>query len=529
MNSQRSSVIPMFLYVCGLATAACAAPATTQPADALDNPHLWKPKVHSVAVFKNGYGFFMRSSKVNLRDGWCVAEKVPAATFGTLAIYSAKEGELVDIVGSGPGEIVDFDGVDQPRDAAVKRKRLAACKNLKISLTYDHKGAARHAEGYVVSVGPEYVVLENGDQSFAVPVAGVKRLQVRQMPLRVHVSAQNEKSPQETELGMAYLRKGITWIPEYTMRILDDTTAELTLRGTVVNEAEDIIHGEVNFVVGVPHFLHTDYLTPIAVGQTIRAVSSSVAPSQIRSQIMSRAAIVSNAITADQFDIVPMEGEDAGAKVDALMGNLPKFEGPGGTDYTVYTKEDLTIRRGERAIVTLFVKRVKYTHVYRWSPPERLRHFLVVLNDTDTAWTTGPVLALSGHRPLSEDLLRYTPKQGRCEIPVTVAVNISHDRIETEVERKLKAYSPKSHVVYDLVKLEGTLYLHNFERKPVEVAINARVEGKPLSASDKGEMTVDTSRLKLRERRGNVRWHVTLQPGERRTFTYTYERYVPSD
>ena len=80
-----------------------------------------------------------------------------------------------------------------------------------------------------------------------------------------------------------------------------------------------------------------------------------------------------------------------------------------------------------------------------------------------------------------------------------------------------------------MVTLEGTLHLHNFESKPVDVAINAHVEGKPLLASDKGELTLDTSRLKLRERRGNVRWSVTLQPDERRTFTYKYERYVPSD
>jgi len=39
---------------------------------------------------------------------------------------------------------------------------------------------------------------------------------------------------------MAYLRKGITWIPEYTLKVIDDETAELTLRGTLVNEAEGV-------------------------------------------------------------------------------------------------------------------------------------------------------------------------------------------------------------------------------------------------------------------------------------------------
>ena len=34
-----------------------------------ENPHLWKPTVKSVAVFKNGLGFFIRQGEVNLREG----------------------------------------------------------------------------------------------------------------------------------------------------------------------------------------------------------------------------------------------------------------------------------------------------------------------------------------------------------------------------------------------------------------------------------------------------------------------------
>src|SRR5438552_1078055 len=82
----------LLLMVLALRPAAAAdAPPTTQPAAATAqpaNPHLWKPRTTSVAVFKNGYGFFMGEGEVALRDGWCTAADVPPATFGTLAIYS---------------------------------------------------------------------------------------------------------------------------------------------------------------------------------------------------------------------------------------------------------------------------------------------------------------------------------------------------------------------------------------------------------------------------------------------------------
>ncbi len=258
-------------------------------------------------------------------------------------------------------------------------------------------------------------------------------------------------------LGMAYLRKGITWVPDYTLKVLDDDTAELTLRGTLVNEAEDLIHSDVHLVVGVPHFVHTDYLAPVAVGQVIRTIGAAMAaqavPQQVTTQIMNRAAIVSNATNANQFGAIPEPVNrpvEAGGELSAALGNLPRLDNTAASDYTVYTKKDLTLRRGEKAIITLFTTRIKYSHIYRWSPPKAMEHSLVLHNDTATAWTTGPCLVLSGDSPLSEDLLKYVPKNGRGELPVTSAINVAHDKTGGETDRKLKAHSPSREVFFDL-------------------------------------------------------------------------------
>jgi len=495
------------------------------------NPHVWKGRVTSVAVFKNGLGFFTRQGKVDLREGWCITKQVPPAAFGTLAIYSENPEHLVDIVGAGPGEIVEFNDEDAPSDLKYKRQRLEAIQHLKVQLSYRHKGANRTAAGTLISVGPEFVVLETENNSFAVPVKGIFKMQVLELPLRIHVEGDDQATPKQTELGMAYLRKGITWIPEYTVKILDDANAELTLRGTLVNEAEDLIHCDVNFVVGVPHFLHTNYMAPIAVGQVIRTIGSAVAPAAIRTQIANRAAIARNDIRADQFSgygVVdqPIRPNDGNLK--NAMGNLPQMGGAAGTDYTVYTKKDVTLRRGEKAIVTLFVKKIKYSHIYRWAPPERMKHFLVLHNQTDTAWTTGPFLAISNQKPLSEDLLKYTPKGGKCEIPVTEAVNISTDKNESEVDRKLKAHSPRRDIFLDLVTLKGELQLRNFEKRPVEIVIDVSIPGKPVSATEDGIFKSDPTKLKLSQRAGSIHWNIQMKTGERKKLEYQYERYVSS-
>lgn len=495
------------------------------------NPHLLKTRTTSVSVFKNGLGFFMREGTAQRRAGWVMAERIPPAKFGTLAIYSHNKDESVDIVGSGPGEIVEFDGVDAKDTIVERQKRLKAAEKLNVQLIYQENGSTRKAAGTIVSAGEQFAILDTGSQSIAVPIATVSKMQMLAMPLRIHVDSDDKNLNSDTKLGIAYLSGGITWIPEYSVKVLDDDTAELTLRGTLINEAEDLIHCDVNFVVGVPHFTHTDYMAPVSVGQMIRTIGTAVAPRQLQTQIMNRGAIVQNYNTSDQNKAVAVVEEQAfkgPGDLSAATMNLPQVNSAGGSDYTVYTKKDLTIRRGEKAIVTLFKQKIRYSHIYRWRPPSRIRHLLQLHNTNDTAWTTGTYLAVSGGRPLSEDLLKYTPKGGCAEIPVTAAINVATNQHERETDRDLQAYKPDKYKFWDLVTLTGDLKIRNFEKRPVEIVIDVGVPGKPTKASDEGELVSDSTKLKLIERAGTVGWTINLKPGENKKLTYSYERYIPT-
>ncbi len=500
-------------------------------ADDDTNPHVWQPRIQSVSVFKNGLGFFLRQGGVSLREGWCHAKRIPPAAFGTLAVYSLNPDHLVDIIGAGPGEIVEFDGNDAPDTTDARLTRLHSAKNLNVQLTYDHKGQARSAAGKLVSVAADFAVLESNDHSFAVPVKTLQKMQILELPMRVHLQADDDTVPDKTELGMAYLRKGITWIPEYTVKILDDKTAEITLRGTLVNEAEDLINCDINFVVGVPHFTHTDYLAPIAVGQIIRTIGSALAPVNVRNQIASRAAIsFDNSMRSNQFGygVVDQPVNNNADNLAKSLGNLPSLGSTAGTDYTIYTKEGMTLRKGEKAIVTLFVKKISYAHIYRWNTNDKLKHFLVLHNDTDTAWTTGPYLAVSAGRPLSEDLLKYTPKKGNCEIPVTQAINIAHSETRSEIDRQLKAHTPRNGYYLDLVTLQGEIKLRNFEKRTVDIVVTTTVPGRPVSATHEGAIRKDPTKLKLTDRQGTITWRIALEPAETKTIAYKYDQYVSS-
>jgi hypothetical protein len=79
------------------------------------------------------------------------------------------------------------------------------------------------------------------------------------------------------------------------------------------------------------------------------------------------------------------------------------------------------------------------------------------------------------------------------------------------------------------VRLEGTIKLKSFEKKPIEITISKKLLGKPLTASDDGMITLDSNNLRLTERNGTIEWSMTIEPGKDYFLNYTYERYVPSN
>ena len=498
---------------------------------------VWQPRTKSVAVFKNGLGFFVRQAAVTPHQGWCLAKEIPPAKFGTLAIYAARQDEFVDVVGSGPGEIVEFDGVDVGKSLETVHKRLEAALLLNVEFTYRHHGAERTAAGKLVSLGPDFAVLEGEGSSFAVPVKGILKMQVFDLPLRIHVARDGgeDRAAGPTEIGMAYLREGITWIPEYSLVVHDDQTAELTLRGTLVNEAEDLVHCDVNFVVGVPHFTHTGYLAPLAVRQALRTLGAAVAPPGLQSQISNRAAIASNSSTANPFN-----RDRRGAPGRRTCG--PHRRRPGrhpGQSAPARNGRRQRLHRVHQERPHRAARRTGHRHVARQAD-QLLSHLSLVAARGNPALPRvaerhrqrvddRALLGIEQRSAAGRRLVALHAARRRCEIPLTTSVNVAHARQEEETDRKFKVLLPAKDVSLDLVTLGGVLKLENFEQREVDVVITNPVPGRPISASDGGVTRVDPTRLKLVERSGSIRWTLKIPPGESKMLKYQYERYVPSN
>lgn len=546
-------------------------------------PNAWKPKVTNVSVFKNGLGFFTREGDARLDDGWVHTAELPPAAFGTLAIYPRDPNQMVDLVGVGLGEITAVNSAEAatyrrnnptssdalPQALVDAQESLSPLVGSLLEIAFLKGLRSQTLSGKLLSVNDGFAVIQpttnlsavsaesdQGSQSahfgategfdsqpLAISLESVFSFRRLKSPTRIRVIDSSGQGVTESKLHMVYLRKGILWLPEYTLKILDDQTAELTLRGTLINEAEDIIDADVNFVVGVPHFVHSDLMAPLAIGHALRAIGTAIppnsVPSQVMSQVMNRAMLLNNSngfrnsmSSPDQTSsatqgLPAMESGDS--PFADLLASLPQQGSAGSGDYSVYTKKNVTVRKGERASVTLMTTKIRYSHRYEWIDQSEVRHLLSLENSTALPWTTGPCLTLSEGKPLSEDILKYTPARGRGELTVTTAVNTFQSVKESEIDRQLNAHSPSSGQNFDLVKLQGTIKLLSHEKQPISIRVRRAISGKPLQASHNGVSNLDSEYLRLVDRRGTVEWNLTLKPNEEVVLDYVYERYVSSN
>lgn len=518
------------------------------------NASVWEPKTKTVSVFKNGIGFFIREGEVSLNpDGWCYGNVVPPASFGTFGIMSDGNWN-VDRLAVGPGEIFDF--TEEPFLNAPEKclARLRELKNLSLQLTFRKDSTEQIVSGRLTDVSESYAVLECGAVSQAVALTDIQKIQLLDLPLRVHAApnqnaqkSNNVKSvpqpeaaqpsvPERIPLAMGYLRKGITWIPEYWLSPLPDGKhAQLTLRATLINEAEDLTDATVLLVFGVPHFLHSEIQSPLVAGQVVRslAVSSgmggnSAIPSHIMTQSLSNVAmnaapeIPRNLRNLPSGTVTERALGESG-DVRPMMEGISPQETLGAADLGSWKQEHVNLRCGERAMLHLFSVDVPISHLFRWSIPGKMEHFLILKNDTNWNWTTGSCIAVSDGRPIAQDVLKYVPAGSPGQLVLTESINFGQSHEKEEVSRETK---PLNGTTFNLVQLKGTIRVKNFESKEAEIEILCPVDGKALTASDDGKITLNAEDLRLTERKSQIQWRVKLGAGETKELTYTYERYV---
>ncbi|MBU1077098.1 MAG: hypothetical protein KKH98_07390 [Spirochaetes bacterium] len=518
-----------------------------------------KTKVKTIAVFKNGFGFFIRNGEGSLKDGWAQTEEVPLSTLGSIWINSPEKNTAIE-------EVIGLqEEVEKETEALSIDEILKANINKKVIITQGDKtiegtilsvpenretdnqllSRYRNTTYYLQPIISSLVVIQTKDGITALnrntfthvefPEKNYKtkfllKEKVKRMKFKV------KTSDKRARIDLAYLQKGISWMPSYLINIKDPKKATITMKATLINDSEDLNNVSISFVVGYPNFIFADILSPMAMEQSIQDFINALETGRREPRSYNRMANVMRQSASTESD-------EVFGSLDYGYSSIKGLPGESEEDLFLYNKDEVSLKKGERAYYHIFSDTVPYKHIYKWEvadttrvdqmgyrtsqqdiPKEQVWHSIKLDNTTSYPWTTAPAFTISGTRPLAQDMINYTSRGTKADLKLTVASDIKTDRHEDEISRKRDI--KMNYNTYDLVTVKGKLYIKNNLNKDITMDIRKNLTGEVNEVSHKGKVKKTAQGLKGVNYASVIAWEIPLKAGQEINVTYQYQVYI---
>jgi len=560
----RFILLPAFLFCLSLSTNAQQPAATSTATPAATPAKELRPA--SAAVFKNGLAFVVRNGQVQVHDGQGRIDGIPSATLGSLWIATSNPGTVLE-------EVVAFRHKEPITiNAANLQALLAANTGKTVTVTRDGKqftgeimapprtpepaktaAEGENTEDEATSVPrtparTEFLLLRTAEKVVALNSAEITGVEFTGPPNLTSTSSEDRRflrfrarnAAGKIPLAMGYLERGLGWTPSYLIELKDKNTAEMTMQSVVINDAEDLTHTDLFFVVGVPNFRYANIDSPLTLHQTLTELMNSLTISAGRAEPGVASQMLSNTMSA----------EETPAPAVALTPTVTELSGDSEQDLFLYSRPDATLKRGERALYNVFTTTVSYSEIYEWEVRDAARvdfygnyqssylrerdtiqnaawHSLKLKNGSKFPWTTAPAMVIHGTKPIAQEMLSYTPKGAASILKLTIASDIHVAREENEIER-LKAAVRSGSNSYDAITVEGTLKVHNYKNTDAPLHITRNIIGEVLSATNDGKSRKTAAAIQALNPSSIIEWEIPMKAGEQIIIKYRYKFLIHS-
>ena len=525
----------------------------------------FSPEIKRLAVFKNGYAFTYREGEAQTSNGWAYTTNTPVGVLGTVWGYTtAPNARIVQLVASES----DKKEVKRVENLA---QFLLANEGARARFVVIYRGTPKTVEGSYEIISPNrnysisnklpddpdaYNRLEQNQFSLIVKAeTGALFLPVNQIEsVEILTQAKIERPTLTKEnrlalkvagadsgkvrLGIAALESGVQWIPAYRIEVKGEpiNEAKLELEAVLVNNLADMSNAEVYFVVGVPHFLFQNSISPLSLNQTFVGVSANLqnAGNALSNSIQTQVSSGDSAISTDKISPT-VSGEEQAETFTAEQLFLYKTEG-------------ITLKKGERTSMRLFSVTIPCSEVFEWTIDDaaqpinylsadgqpiqiaaqtnRLWYSLRLKNTTGMPWTTAPALSFREWQPMGQDLLTFTPKGGDNVLRVSPATEVIGAHNVEEKSRLAEQRKINGRIItFDAVTLEATIKISNYKKQPIDIRITRNLLGKVLEQTDGGSVKREGVRSQADNPNSVLDWNLTIPPGEKE-IRYSYKVYV---
>jgi hypothetical protein len=569
--------------------------ATIVPISAEEAPPasaLVRMPIKEVTVFKDGHAFVLHQGTMPTdAAGNVVLDYLPSPVIGTFwpycpdanaALHSVTAGRrrirlertamnLRDLLEANPGaEVIISEGKDAHYPATIVRFLARSAEEL------DETSPATVGEH--LPQKSNLLLLKTADGTRAVPaeritdVKFVNKYQTRLADeefrnlLTLKLDWGGKANEKTVNVGMAYVQKGIRWIPHYRVELDGKGKAALKLQATLLNELTDLENATVHLVIGVPSFYFKETTDPIALGQALAQLSPYFQNDASTQYALSNSMMTQTARMGEVRQAAPGGGGPR-ADLGPDIGGGEKNE-----DLFVFTVKNVTLKKGQRMVLPVSQFKLDYKDVFvlnvPYGPPPELRrtisdpnvaemlrllhapkvvHNVRLTNSSDQPLTTAPALIVKDGKVMAQGMMTYAARGATVDLAVTTAIDIKVKKTDKETKRTPNAATFNGETFFR-ADIGGSISLTNFRNQPVEIEIVRYVLGNVDEANEEGKVEVvnqleDDSYLSSSTRPvwwsyyswpywwghfngiGRIAWNRRLEPGKSVDLGYTWHYY----
>ena len=335
-------------------------------------------------------------------------------------------------------------------------------------------------------------------------------------------------------IAITYLVQGMAWAPSYRVDITDPKRLVLQQKAVLKNELESFKDAKIQLISGFPSIQFANVTSPLSLetnwANFFQQLNQRYSPSH---------AAMSNAVTQQ----VAFNRNDPGSGID--LSAVPTGE---GVDLHYQDVGRRTMDEGDSLALETARAEADYERIVEWIVPDTRtangRHISEneLRNNPDqykdAAWdavrfrnplefpmTTAPAMIVAAGRFNGQRLSYWVNPGEETSLHVTKALSVRTRSVEQEVKGTREDVSLYSHRYYRMT-VEGELRANNHRKEPIELVIRRRFSGDLVSADREPKLTLLEEGVYSVNKRNQLTWNLTLQPGQDVKLLYRYKVLV---
>jgi hypothetical protein len=550
------------LVLCIIAVSLVVSAALPAIADEGAAPATVQTHLKRVALFKNGFGFFVREGTLTEGQRAVLLGPFAAPAHGTFWISTPSRAKLASVIArqaAGQEEAPARSMMDLLKANVGRTVTIWTGAQPDSGITGEIIGfppdwSEPQPEPYAMLQRPTvrwqpdssgYMLLQTAGGMLALDPRSVARLSFGGEAPNTTLSRATEWLEIEATFGgaasgdwlsVSYLARGISWAPSYLLDISEPGKANLTAKAEIINEAEDLQDTHIDLITGFPNLQFADILSPMTMKESLGQFLQSLARGASH---LEDASVITQSVAYN----TAMGGGRRGG--EGPVGPVPEYgtsaAGQATGDLFLYPIEKVTLKRNETGYYPLFTESVPWAEFYEWSIPDYVTqegryeerslanevvwHNIRLTNATRVPWTSAPVQVMEDGQIMAQDTLRYTAPKAETVVRITQAVGVKAEQAEVVDSRKRDAVELYNSS-FDLVTIKGTMKITNYTDEQVSVEVTKTLSGDVKATTPRAKDVTLARNLNAINSVHELTWKIGLGSGDSKEITYTYQALI---